>query len=364
MTQLDETSGAAHGRASHPAEAGNPTFASIPKERATGGRISPSVACADGRVAARRFGRGPGHLSVIGAWSKAEAVRDGPPKPAPGASSSLPPAPGTAAPRGTGSAVIRGSSQVLQRSAAARRGVGTPTAFGSPIGKECRAVLLTDSEEELPEDLPFLPAAASSDRVAAMLRRESQTREPGGARWGPSPGRSRQPHIALSPPKGTGYGRRSITVSHAPIGSIAGRPGARGRRHEEIENLDFPAALERVRIESSSNEGRTKVERRREERREDGDPFADLPPRGRRNRAPGKLRSANRREEWRTVGPPPRAVARQPHIALASPEGTGYGSGNRTVSRAPPGSIAGRRAAPASRSAEEVTHGGARNNPT
>ena len=37
----------AHGGASHPAEAGNPTFhLSFPKERATGGRVSPCVACA------------------------------------------------------------------------------------------------------------------------------------------------------------------------------------------------------------------------------------------------------------------------------------------------------------------------------
>ena len=37
----------AHGGASHPAEAGNPTFhLSFPKERATGGRMSPCVACA------------------------------------------------------------------------------------------------------------------------------------------------------------------------------------------------------------------------------------------------------------------------------------------------------------------------------
>ena len=39
--------GVAHGGASHPAEAGNPTFRlSFPKERATGGRVSPCVACA------------------------------------------------------------------------------------------------------------------------------------------------------------------------------------------------------------------------------------------------------------------------------------------------------------------------------
>ena len=44
-------------------------------------------------------------------------------------------------------------------------------------------------------------------------------------------------------------------MSRAPVGSVAVRPGARGRRHEEIENLDLPAALEKVRIESSSNEG-------------------------------------------------------------------------------------------------------------
>ena len=36
-------------------------------------------------------------------------------------------------------------------------------------------------------------------------------------------------------------------MSRAPIGSIAGRPGARRRRHEEIEDLDFPAAFKRVR---------------------------------------------------------------------------------------------------------------------
>ena len=54
------------------------------------------------------------------------------------------------------------------------------------------------------------------------------------------------PHSARAP-GGTGYGRRNITVSRAPIGSIAGRPGARRRRHEEIEDLDFPAAFERVR---------------------------------------------------------------------------------------------------------------------
>ena len=111
VTQLDDTS---EQRTVGPPIRPKPAtlhIASIPKERATGGRISPSVACADGRVATRRFGRGPGHLSVIGAWSKAEAVRNGPPKAAPGASSSLPPAPGTATPRGTGSAVIRGSSR-------------------------------------------------------------------------------------------------------------------------------------------------------------------------------------------------------------------------------------------------------------
>ena len=63
-----------------------------------------------------------------------------------------------------------------------------PTAFGSPIGKECRAVVETDSEEELPEYLTFRPPAASSDRVAAMLRRESPDPKPGGARWGPRSG--------------------------------------------------------------------------------------------------------------------------------------------------------------------------------
>ena len=315
-------------------------FASIPKERATGGRISPSVACADGRVATRRFGRGPGHLSVIGAWSKAEAVRDGPPKPAPGASSSLPPAPGTATPRGTGGAVIRCSSRCSPPmfSKDRRRPAAVweaPTAFGSPIGKEGRAVVETDSEEELPEDLPFRPPAASSDRIAATLRHASQNPKPGGARWGPSPGRSRQPHIALAPPEGRATAD-GIAPCHVRRRKCSGAPRARRRHYERIEDLDSPPPSR----ESVSGHRRTKVERRREEWREDGDPFPDLPPRGSRNRAPGKLRSANCREEWRTVGPPPRAEARQPHIALASPEGTGYGSGNRTVSRAPPGNVA------------------------
>ena len=39
------------------------------------------------------------------------------------------------------------------------------------------------------------------------------------------------------------------------------------------------------------------------------------------------------------MGPPPRASPATPHSARA-PGGTGYGSGNRTVSRAPPGNIA------------------------
>ena len=211
------------------------------------------------------------------------------------------------------------------------------TAVGNRVGRDrFRAVVEQAAENGIDRKTfyripPTQPPALAPARFADS--------KPGGARWGPSPGRSRQPHITLAPPEGAGYGRRNITVSRAPLGRKASRPRARRRG----------GAWNRRR-------GRGGFPRQR--RHERGHP---LPVR----RGPVSRGLRTNREEWSSIrrpsgtviaiahrangGAEPSEVAHggapapdrspaTPHSARV-PGGTGYGSGNITVSRAPPGNI-------------------------
>ena len=151
------------------------------------------------------------------------------------------------------------------------------------------------------------------------------------------------PHNARAP-EGAGYGRRNITVSRAPPGNIASRPRARRRRgawnrcrgrggfpRERHHEGRHPPPVRRGPFSRGSRTNREGTARNE---------FHSAPFRPRdRNRAPSERQRGTfgGGARW---GPPLRAEARQPHIARA-PGGTGYGSGNRTVSPEPPGSVTG-----------------------
>ena len=120
----------------------------------------------------------------------------------------------------------------------------------------------------------------------------------------PEPGTPHSTRI----PKGTGYGRENVTVSHAPPGTIADRCGC-----QDQELRQGPV----TRIRAHADRGVAVV---------------GLPCPTRR----------------RMVGPPIRPKPATPHIALI-PKGIGYGRENVTVSHAPPGTITKRSGYPEAR---------------
>ena len=171
-----------------------------------------------------------------------------------------------------------------------------------------------------------------------------------------TPARQRLPSGPEGAPPGAATKRPGAPTSHPPPAEpakgIEGREpvpdecrtpvGAAGRESpDERDHADGNPPILRPGTESAktvSGHRRTSPQRRGHPR--PLDPVRPPSP-------SAALRDASRtRTGWRTVGPPPRASPATPHSAPA-PEGTGYGSGNRTVSRAPLGNMAQSPATPA-----------------
>ena len=124
------------------------------------------------------------------------------------------------------------------------------------------------------------------------------------------------PHSALIP-KGIGYGRENVTVSHAPPGTITKRSGYPEAR--------TPAPSARP----ASPSFRVLIARSLHGARRPRRLSTEIV--GRTNRP-----ATRRGGAWWGL---PSGRSREPHIALESRKGTGYGRENVTVSHAPPGTI-------------------------